>query len=246
MRLLNARLVFLLSVLAVATALCAQPWDSQDSQSSEAKARRAKIHAREMQVSADIVGTIPKRLAESKGDIEAHCLFNPEDSVGFPPELELINAICSSDLVVTGMMRSHAAHLTEDETFVYTDWGFVVDEILLNNEKEPADHGGEIIVAVPGGTLELDGGTVRASCREYADVSFEVNKEYLLFLYLHPSSGTYSLKAPFGFSFSGESASGLQRRVRGDDWKPYDREHLLSSARIRAGYALSGCRRRKQ
>jgi sortase (surface protein transpeptidase) len=49
------------------------------------------------------------------------------------------NLSCSADAVVLGSVSSKTAHLTEDETFVYTEYEFSVKEVLKNNSASFID-----------------------------------------------------------------------------------------------------------
>lgn len=108
---------------------------------------------------------------------------------------------CSSEAIVIGTVRSQSPHLTDDETLIFTDYEFQVEQVLKDTRQKIA-RGEGLILTRPGGSLLLDG-------RSAIVVNFEipplhVRAAYLLFLNLVEETGawrparTYSLFNTWG------------------------------------------------
>lgn len=96
---------------------------------------------------------------------------------------------CAADVVVVGVVKSKAAHLTEDETFVYTQYDFSVEDILKNNPAARIEVNNSIEFTRPGGLVKLDHQVIRVEDKSYPQL--ETKKKYLLFLKFIPSTNGY-------------------------------------------------------
>jgi hypothetical protein len=161
------------------------------------------------------------------------------------PDDEIQSAVCQSTLIVAGRMGDSVSDMTDDDRFIYTDWSFAVDDVLMNNGKDRVIPGDSITIAVLGGRLTINGRKMTATCDP---VKFEPQKEYLLFLRLSPESGTYRpATSAVGFSFSGDSALGLLTHFRDKpEWSSYDRQRVLSSTRTGVEHVASACYRSEE
>lgn len=101
----------------------------------------------------------------------------------------LRNLSCAADAIVVGIVRSKAAHLTEDETFVYTEYVFSVEDILKNNSASHVEVNNSIEFTRPGGLIKLDNQVIRVEDKSYPQL--ETKKKYLLFLKFIPSTNGY-------------------------------------------------------
>lgn len=101
----------------------------------------------------------------------------------------LRNLSCDADAVVVGVVKSETAHLTEDETFVYTEYDFSVEDILKNNSASPIEVNNSIQFTRPGGLIKLDNQVIRVEDKSYPQL--EIKKKYLLFLKFIPSANGY-------------------------------------------------------
>lgn len=101
----------------------------------------------------------------------------------------LRNLSCKADAVVLGSVKGKAAHLTEDETWIYTEYEFLVDEVVKNNNDSPIESNSSIEITRPGGVIKLDNTVVRVNDRMYDQL--KKNKTYLLFLKYLPSTQGY-------------------------------------------------------
>ncbi|MGI8467438.1 MAG: hypothetical protein ACR2N3_03210 [Pyrinomonadaceae bacterium] len=96
---------------------------------------------------------------------------------------------CKADVVVIGLVNNKAAHLTDDETFVYTEYEFSVEDILKNNSAAPIKINNSIQITRPGGLIRLDNQVIRVEDKLYEPL--QMKKRYLLFLKFVPSVNGY-------------------------------------------------------
>jgi hypothetical protein len=117
---------------------------------------------------------------------------------------------CKADVIVVGHVKSKAAHLTEDETLVYTEYEFSVQDILKNNSTSPIEVNNIIQITRPGGVIKLDNRRIQVVDPTY--IPLQKNKEYLLFLRFVPSANGYVVASPKGdFVLEGKSFRKLSR-----------------------------------
>ncbi|MGH9819798.1 MAG: hypothetical protein ACRD43_06480, partial [Pyrinomonadaceae bacterium] len=69
----------------------------------------------------------------------------------------LSDLACNADAVVLGSITAKSSQLTEDETFIYTDYQFTVDEVIKDNVLSPISLNAVLEVARPRGLISLDG-----------------------------------------------------------------------------------------
>jgi hypothetical protein len=106
------------------------------------------------------------------------------------------NLACKANAVVIGSVKSKIAHLTEDETFVYTEYEFSVSDVLKNNSASPVEINKTIQITRPGGLIKLDDQIIRVVDQLYEQL--ETNKEYLLFLNFIPDANGYVVSSAEG------------------------------------------------
>ena len=95
----------------------------------------------------------------------------------------------SSDAVLIGIVKDRASFVTEEGTFVFTDYDLAVEQILKNNPVNLLHPSDKVSVTRPGGDLQLNGHSVRALDRSLAPLL--VGGRYLLFLDYIPDTGAY-------------------------------------------------------
>lgn len=96
---------------------------------------------------------------------------------------------CSADAIVVGTVSSKTSQLMDKRQFVFTEYDFVVTEVLKDNRAAPIVLNQSVTVVRPGGTVEIDGQIVRA-----LDDSFRpllTDNSYLLFLKYLPKTKSY-------------------------------------------------------
>ena len=129
----------------------------------------------------------------------------PEDAAQF-----LSKQACKADAIVIGTAKTKTAHLTEDETFVYTKYEFGVKEVLKDNSSYPISPNDVIAVTRPGGSVKLDGQTIRVNDENVKPL--ELKMGYLLFLrYIPTVNGYIYSDADADFAIEGSTARSMSR-----------------------------------
>ncbi len=101
----------------------------------------------------------------------------------------LTDLSCKAEAVVIGSVKNKTAHLTEDETFIYTEYELSVEDILKNNSVLPIKTGENIQITRPGGLIKLDDQLIRFEDKLYEPL--QTKQKYLLFLQFVPSANGY-------------------------------------------------------
>jgi hypothetical protein len=113
-----------------------------------------------------------------------------------------------SDAVVIGVVKDSASFLTSEGTFVFTDYGFTVEQILKNNptnQLRPLDN---VCITRPGGSVQLKGHRILALDEALAPLL--VGDRYLLFLDYVPATGAYkAFNSQGSFHIQGSKAAKL-------------------------------------
>lgn len=148
------------------------------------------------------------------------------------------NLTCKADAVVLGLVQSKTAHITLDETFVYTEYDFLVKDVVKNNPFSQIDTKEIIQITRPGGLINLDNQVIRVEDRSYP--LLQTGKEYLLFLRYVPSTDGYMISSFEGdFVLEGSSYKGLSVRRQPEDSGTEKTSHRLLEAIRNA--AFLGC-----
>lgn len=116
----------------------------------------------------------------------------------------LMRLACNADAVLVGLVNDKTSQLTEDEGFIFTDYGYVVEAILKNNGAAPAQVNDAITITRPGGAVRLNGRVFRAEDESFKMLS--VNTRYVMFLRYIRATGAYQAinsKATFGLLKNG-------------------------------------------
>lgn len=108
----------------------------------------------------------------------------------------LSNLSCKADAVVVGSVQNKSAHLTEDETFVYTEYEFLIKDVLKNNSASPIEVNDTIQITRPGGLIKFDNQVIRVIDQLYEPL--QTRKEYLLFLNFIPAANGYIVSSAEG------------------------------------------------
>lgn len=156
-----------------------------------------------------------------------------------PTKLEFLSQLsCKADAVVVGSTKSKVAHLTEDETFVYTEYEFSVQNILKNNSAFPIEVNSNIQITRPGGLIKLDDQVIRAEDLSYTPL--QKNKEYLLFLRFVPAANGYVVSSEEGdFVLENKSFKKLSKAHVPEEVASSDSQSFLNDVR---NSILSRCR----
>jgi hypothetical protein len=161
--------------------------------------------------------------------------FGPEKS--FTPTGVLTSLSCRADAIVRGHPSRKTANLTDDETFVYTEYDFLVKEVIKNTGRS-IDTDVIIQVTRPGGLIKLNDQVIRVEDKSYR--ALETDAEYVLFLkYVPTANGFIVADATGDFRLDGSSFTSHSTRALPKELRSGNREELLNLVReaTRAGCA---------
>lgn len=99
------------------------------------------------------------------------------------------NPACTADAIVVGVVKDQSSYLTQEETFILSDYIISVEKILKDNPAAQMNPGDSIIVTPPGGILVLDGRKVKTFDEDYEPLSLA--GRYLLYLQFTPGTSAY-------------------------------------------------------
>ncbi|HWS85550.1 MAG TPA: hypothetical protein VN282_01040 [Pyrinomonadaceae bacterium] len=116
-------------------------------------------------------------------------------------------AVCNADAVFIGTLKSKSSQLTDDESFIFTDYDMVVEQVIKDNPSAPAQAGAELTMTREGGEIQLNGRTFRARRDDFKAV--EVGKRHLLFLRYLPETGAYLAYPNGSFELDGDKVVAL-------------------------------------
>jgi len=165
--------------------------------------RRGQITEREREYSKIYEKEYDFRKGEKLSQIRGNevTIFEPSipgnpDALSLTAEKLLNDLSCNSDAAVSGSVTAKSSHLTEDESFIYTEYDFSVKEVIKNNAAAPIDSNSNIQITRPGGIIRLDGRVIKLTDRSFE--ALNVNNQYLLFLKFVPATGGYKAFNPQG------------------------------------------------
>lgn len=233
--------VSLLALFLVATfaAFRQQAQDKTSVQNEEATlVQKGQVTEKEREYSKEFKKLYPyhkgRKLSELKGGTQDVGIFIEEpDFVGDPrapiitPAKFLTELSCQADAVVLGYVKDKTAHLTEDETFVYTEYEFIAKNVLKSISAFPIQIDSSLQVTRPGGVVKLDNRLIRVEDKSFEPL--EKNKEYLLFLRYIPSVKGYIVASDKGdFVLEGNSFKKLTKRATPKELEKVNRQNLLN------------------
>lgn len=96
---------------------------------------------------------------------------------------------CKSDAIIIAGYKSHISQLTENREFIFTDYTMRVEEVFKSNPEINITSGNEITVTRPGGSILIQGRTVRALDSSFRPITSRA--QYLLFLKHIGKTGAY-------------------------------------------------------
>jgi len=121
-------------------------------------------------------------------------MTQPEADNG-PHESALESLAREADVIVTGWVKDKTSLLNAGETYIFTEHGVTIEEVLKNNALAPIRPGDTITITRAGGKVQIDGRTVTAI--QAAMKPIRVGSQYLLFLKSIPTSDAYQSISPF-------------------------------------------------
>lgn len=179
---------------------------------------------------------IPELILSQTGEIQVYRLVpliaDLEGSQQSSQE-RLRQIICTADTVVIGVVKSKTSQLTEDQSFVFTDYELSIEEVLKNSSPTSLATNDDITVTRPGGNILLSGRKVKALDELFPLLSS--GKRYLLFLDPVPTVNTYrSIESGETFLLQRSKARILKEDALGRLSKEQDTAFLINEIRIQA------------
>ncbi|HYV07307.1 MAG TPA: hypothetical protein VFB82_22115 [Blastocatellia bacterium] len=113
-----------------------------------------------------------------------------------------------SDAIVRGRAIHKTSQITEDDSFLFTDYDVIVSEVFKNNATAPIDTGKIITVTYVGGKIVVDNVIIKAGGNGVALLPVDA-RDVLLFLKFVPLTEGYQLANNGAFELSGTSARPL-------------------------------------
>jgi hypothetical protein len=89
--------------------------------------------------------------------------------------------VARSAAVIVGEITDAKAHMSDDETKIYSEFAVRVDDVLKDDGKVPIGPGSSIIVERSGGRVRFPSGKVVVSAVNHQDLP-RIGKRYVLFL----------------------------------------------------------------
>jgi hypothetical protein len=119
------------------------------------------------------------------------------------------NLSCNADAVVVGRTTTKMAHLSEDETFAFTQYDLSVQEVVKDNRLNKISVDKIIQVVRPGGDIKLEGRTIHV--KDFSFEQLDVKKDFLLFLKYIPAADGYLVMREGDFELENGSARKLSQ-----------------------------------
>jgi hypothetical protein len=130
------------------------------------------------------------KLEDNGIDIRRH-LPTPVDYPGqVRSEADDIKRItCDADTIVLGTVKRSASQITEGQSFLFTDYVLLVQQVLKNNSRSLIQQEAEIIITRPGGAVLI--GNKRVTAIDESIPLLQQGKQYLLFLRYLPETDSF-------------------------------------------------------
>jgi hypothetical protein len=166
--------------------------------------KRQRVHSRLCPRYGDKMGSIIKPLnelansARAAGHVTAGVHVNVDfGSIGSQRPADFFTTLArASDAIILGRVTQKTSQLTEDNTFIFTDYDVLVSEVIKSNVAG-LGSGTVITVTRPGGKVLLEGVIVTASIDTL--LPFSINEgDMVLFLRFIPETGAYEAAKDHG------------------------------------------------
>jgi hypothetical protein len=172
----------------------------------------------------DVTSSIPRQVRED-GGFERIVVSTDE-------QLSLANLVGQADLVVEASMTGGRSFLDDSEMHIYTDYTFIVQDVIKNGQ--PGVRGGSTI------TIRREGGTVTIDGRPAVTIEndfpvFDARDPYILFLTQEPSGSAYSvLGGPQGAFKAGDAITPLAVQLADAAERPSPTSRAVFISEVRA------------
>jgi hypothetical protein len=146
--------------------------------------------------------TISSLVAQAKGkskivETGVYPRLMPEITQPETPDNYFGNLAGESDAVIRGRVTKKTSQVTEDDSFIFTDYDVLIIEVFKNHASFPLTTGGSLTVTLPGGKVLLDGVIVKARDDAFAPLPLK-NHEVILFLRFIPETSSYKVTRDTG------------------------------------------------
>ena len=163
--------------------------------------------------------------------------FSMPDSVQATDADEVRRITCAADAVVVGKITSQVSQITENQKFIFTDYGFLVQEVLKNGTVGVVQQESEITITRPGGAVLIAGKRITAI--DDSVLPLRRGKQYLLFLrYLPETESFRSIDTGESYELAGNDVKALRSTSTDLIAAKHNSNSLLSEIKTAAG----GCR----
>jgi hypothetical protein len=159
---------------------------------------KQKKHARLFKGYSDVTrGRKIRDLVTERGDVDVR---REVGDVMVPASLNLNdylqNLTCKADAALIGVVKSKSSQITEDGTFIFTDYELTAEDVLKNNAASAIQPNSDITVTRIGGAVKINGHTARAT--DFSQRPLQVGERYVLFLRFVPDTGAYMYLSNWG------------------------------------------------
>ncbi len=139
-----------------------------------------------------------------------------------------------NDIVVTGGISKQISIFNSNKSTIVTDSLLRVEDVLYARRGAAVQSGDLVVVTRRGGRMHIDNHEVRIDVNGFP--AFVTGQEYLLFLSLNPSTGSYKVRADGAFLIEGSDMKPLST-IRKHPATPYlqDEQTFLEMIRSRSG-----------
>ena len=96
---------------------------------------------------------------------------------------------CRADAVIIGTVLGKSSNLTEDGSFTFTEYDFLVEEIVKDSSASPIQLNSRVTVVRPGGAVKFLGHIVRAI--DHSQKTLSLGTRYLLFVKSVSGTGAF-------------------------------------------------------
>jgi hypothetical protein len=104
-------------------------------------------------------------------------------------EVELKRISCAADAILVGRIKSSASQITASQSFLFTDYSLLVQEVLKNNSPSVIDRESEVSITRPGGAVLINDKRITAIDESFLPLRKE--NRYLLFLRYLPDTQSF-------------------------------------------------------
>lgn len=105
------------------------------------------------------------------------------------PDDETRRISCAADAIIVGTIKSSASQITAGQSFLFTDYVLLVQEVLKNNANSLIAQESELSITRPGGAILINDRRVTAIDESFPPLG--KGKRYLLFLRYLPETQSF-------------------------------------------------------